>query len=75
MAIVRHLALRHLERVAPHTDAECTYAIIADPDGKTYLQIDTYGSGARQIKGKISQSIRFTPDAIAELRLILAKIE
>ena len=28
-------------------------------DGKSYLQLDTYGSADRKIPGKVSQSIQF----------------
>lgn len=72
MAIVRHLEQRHLERDTRHTETECTYSIVNDRNGVSHLQIDTYGSQERQIAGKKSQSIRFTPDAIRELRQILA---
>jgi len=37
------------------------------------LQIDTYGSPARKLKGKKRQSIRFSAEAIQQLKAILAK--
>lgn len=60
-----------LERDSTHRKVECTYSIIIGEDGLKYLQIDSYGSDERQFKGKKSQSMRFTPDAIAQLRNIL----
>ena len=72
MAIVRHLERHQPEVEASHSETDCTYAIIRDPDGRTYLQVDTYGSRERKIAGKKSQSIRFAPEAIKELRAILA---
>jgi hypothetical protein len=73
MAIVKHLELRRLEKDAHHTDADCTYSVILDAAGKRLLQIDTYGSKTRRLLGKKSQSIRFTTDALAELKKILAE--
>jgi hypothetical protein len=35
------------------------------------LQIDTYGSVDRKLPGKKSQSLRFAPEAINQLREIL----
>ena len=46
--------------------------IVKAPDG-TYLQVDTYGSRQRRIPGKKSQSIRFAPEAVQQLKAILAK--
>ena len=72
MAIVRKLNLQELEVDSPHSETECTYTIVKTPDG-TYLQVDTYGSRQRRIPGKKSQSIRFAPEAIEQLKAILAK--
>ena len=44
MAIVRHLEKQQLEVESNHTETECTYSIVRARDGKTYLQVDTYGS-------------------------------
>jgi hypothetical protein len=68
MAIVRHLEEQQLQIEASHTETECTYSLVKDKDGTRYLQIDTYGSSERKIEGKKSQSIRFSPDAVAELK-------
>jgi len=73
MAIVRRLEPLTLEKDTPHTEADCTYSIIHDRAGQGYLQIDTYGSKVRQIPGKKSQSIRFSPEAIEQLKTLLAK--
>ena len=71
MAIVRHLARQQLEVDSKHTETKCTYSIVQSRDGKTYLQVDTYGSKERKIAGKKSQSIRFAPEAIRELKSLL----
>jgi len=60
----------NLERDTGHTEVESTYSIINSPDG-TFLQIDTYGSKNRQEQGKKSQSIRFSPESLKQLKLIL----
>ena len=73
MAIVRKLEQIKLEVEAKHTEANSTYSIIKDESGEKYLQIDTYGSRKRKIPGKKSQSIRFSPEAIKQLKTIIDK--
>jgi len=73
MAIVRKLTPMALERDSAHSEVECPYSIVTDSAGKKYLQIDTYGSTKRQIPGKKSQSIRFAPEALSQLKRILAE--
>lgn len=73
MAIVRKLELITLEVDAKHTEVNSTYSIIVDKSGEKYLQIDTYGSKKRKIPGKKSQSIRFSPEAIKQLKSIIDK--
>jgi len=71
MAIVRKLEPLKLEKDARHLEVNCTFSIITDDQGKKYLQVDTYGSAKRRIPGKKSQSLRFTPEAIGQLKEIL----
>jgi hypothetical protein len=71
MAIVKRLERINLERDSSHTEVECTYSIIRGTAGQKFLQIDTYGSTTRKFTGKKSQSIRFSPEAINQLREIL----
>jgi hypothetical protein len=72
MATVRHLEYQPLSVETQHSETTCTYSIVRDHGGVPYLQLDTYGSRERQIAGKKSQSIRLAPEAIQELRVILA---
>jgi len=72
MAIVRKLERLVLEKGSPHSEVQCTYSIVDQKDGR-YLQIDTYGSPARKLPGKKSQSIRFAPEAIEQLKVVLAR--
>ena len=71
MAIVRKLDPIKLDRDSKHSEVDCTYSVIEDTIGNKYLQIDTYGSATRKIPGKKSQSIRFSPEAIEQLKEIL----
>ena len=74
MAIVRKLERVTLARDTKHSEVkDCTYSIILADDGSKSLQIDTYGSAERQIPGKKSQSIRFSPDALKQLEKILSE--
>jgi hypothetical protein len=70
MAVVRKLEQLTLEKDSPHTEVECTYSIMNEKEER-FLQIDTYGSTTRKIPGKKSQSIRFAPEAIKQLKIIL----
>jgi hypothetical protein len=59
-------------RESVHKKTECNYFIVYDNDEK-YLQLDTYGSEDRQMQGKMSQSIRFSPEALKQLKELLSK--
>lgn len=72
MAIVRKLERITLEHGSGHTEVNCTYSVNQGDDGKS-LQVDTYGSAHRKMPDKKSQSSRFSPEAIAQLRDILAQ--
>jgi len=73
MAIVRNLEKIAFDVPGKHSEVCGTYAVVVDGDGEKFLQIDTYGSSDRQIKGKKSQSMRFSADAIAQLSTIIKK--
>lgn len=74
MALVRHMDRAELQTEVPHTEANATYTIIRNRDGSLSLQVDTYGSEERKLVGKKSQSIRFAPEAVEQLRRILTEI-
>lgn len=71
MAIVRKLEKLDLERDSTHKDVDATFSVVTDETGRRHLQVDTYGSKERKYAGKKSQSIRFSPEAIAQLKTIL----
>jgi len=60
-------------RHSVHKKTECTYFTFEAADGSKYLQFETDGSEDRQIPGKVSQSIQFSPEAIKQLKELLAK--
>jgi len=45
--------------------------MVPGPKGSKLLQVDTYGSAQRKLRGKKSQSIRMSTDVIRELLEIL----
>ncbi len=71
MAIVRLIEHQPLQVEPPHKEVAATYAIVRGEGGERCLQIDTYGSADREMPGKKSQSIRLTPEAIAQLRELI----
>lgn len=70
MALIKDIKPLTLKTSAKHSDAECTFSVI-DEGGRKLLQLDTYGSSGRQIPGKKSQSLRFTPEALLVLKQII----
>jgi hypothetical protein len=72
MAVVRRLVHEPLEKHTHHTEVNGSYSIVTDK-GERYLQVHTYGSDTRKIIGKKSQSIRFGPGAISQLKTLLAE--
>jgi hypothetical protein len=73
MALVKNITHQPLEIESKHTDVECTFDVVIGADGSKCLQLDTYGSNQREIKGKKSQSLRLSPEAIGQLKSIFAK--
>ena len=54
------------DRVNIHKKVDATYTVFKYK-GKTYFQLDTYGSRTREMKGKISQTILFDEETAGEL--------
>ncbi|EGR1985685.1 hypothetical protein Q6U62_003591 [Vibrio parahaemolyticus] len=74
MAIVRKMENITLERDSSHSEVNATYTVVVGDNGEKYLQVDTYGSTKRQEIGKKSQSVRFSPEAIEQLKSIIAAL-
>ena len=73
MALVTTLVRVPLKSQSGHSVVDCTYDIHTDDQGRRFLQLDTYGSSKRKIKGKKSQSIRFDMSGIEQLKRIIAE--
>ena len=71
MAIVNKLDRSDLEHASNHTNVKGTYSIVIDQAGHKFLQIDTYGSSSRKILDEKSQSMRFSTEAIEQLKKII----
>ncbi|TFI46653.1 hypothetical protein E4O93_16870 [Diaphorobacter sp. DS2] len=70
MALIANIKAQPLQSVAKHSTVECTYTVVITDDGKC-LQLDTYGSAGRALPGKKSQSLRFSPEALQQLKQII----
>ena len=73
MALVSNIIKSFKNKHTIHKKTECSYFVVYDDMGKKYLQLETTGSEDRKEKGKVSQSIQFSPEAIAQLKELLAK--
>ena len=70
MALVKEFVHKPAASVRYRTEVECGWTIADTRDGRI-LHLETYGSGARAIPGKVSQSIELDESAARELRRIL----
>lgn len=71
MALVENLKKGFKDRESIHKSTDSSYYIVYNKKGEKFLQIDTYGSEDREIPGKVSQSIQFSPEAINQLKELL----
>lgn len=60
-----------MDRNTVHDPVRCTFCVFQDEAGRTFLQLDTYGSDRRKLRDKKSQSLQFGPEAIKQLRGLL----
>ena len=70
MALIRAFEEKRRDRQSIHDAIDATYAIF-ERDGRTFVQIDTYGRAEREMPGKISQSLQFDEKSARELFDIL----
>lgn len=70
MALIKSFTEKKPERDSRHTEAEATWYVGGVGENR-FLQIDTYGSSARQIAGKVSQSLRLDAQAAHQLRALI----
>lgn len=55
-----------------HEEVDATYNILRSA-GKTYVQINTYGSKERKEKGVVSQTLQLGEEAINQLQEIIKR--
>ena len=70
MALISEFEESSSEIQRKHSSVQCGWRYF-DVHGERFLQLDTYGSEDRKLKGKQSQSIQLDRDAAAELLRIL----
>lgn len=69
MALINNIT-QEMRNARIHREVEATYNIV-NSNGETYIQINTFGSDERIIKGKVSQSIQLSKEVIKEIYNIL----
>lgn len=72
MALVRDFVHVSKEANRVHSEVECGYLSFT-ASGRTYLQLDTYGSKGRKIPGKVSQSIQLDAHGARELVVLIRR--
>ncbi|MES2905839.1 MAG: methionyl-tRNA formyltransferase [Pseudomonadota bacterium] len=71
MALIRILTQKTVpERVSLHDEIEAQY-FVHEKDGRSILQIDSYGRDERQVPGKVSQTLQFDREGAESLYKIL----
>jgi len=70
VALIRRFLEKHMERNSLHDEIEASYTLF-ERDGRSILQIDTYGRENREMPGKKSQSIQIDEAGAIALRAIL----
>jgi hypothetical protein len=73
MALVEKLVRASRERHHVHGSTDCRVSVFTADDGRRYVQLDTFGSRDRKIRGKVSQSLQFGASAARELIAILER--
>jgi hypothetical protein len=71
VALVRNIERQEKVRHRVHGEVECSGSVFS-VGGDTYLQLDTFGSPAREQPGTLSQALQFDRRGAEQLlRLIL----
>jgi hypothetical protein len=72
MALIRNFkAIGPSARQRLHgSEVDCGWDIFT-VSGRTYLQLDTYGSGTRAFPGKVSQTIQLDEEAARKLKKLI----
>lgn len=70
MALIASFEPITADRQTIHGPVECGWRSFTSA-GRKVLQLDTYGSAERKLKGKVSQSIQLDEDGARRLRRII----
>lgn len=70
MALIKNFIARPEASVSFRTEVDCGYKVESLGD-KTFLHLETYGSRARAIPGKVSQSLELDERGARELIRII----
>lgn len=71
--MIRELSERHLESARRHQPTDATWAFVGDSSGEPIVQIDTYGSDQRKLRGKSRQSIQVDREMAKQLVEVLRR--
>jgi hypothetical protein len=74
MALVTTLRENASKSNSVHAPVDCTFSIVVDRQGKSYLQLDTYGRPDRRFPEKVSQSIQFDEASGRQLKELLERV-
>jgi hypothetical protein len=70
MALIRKFEPKSMDRNSIHDEIEASYTAF-ERDGRSFLQIDSYGRAEREIPGKKSQTIQLDEQGAKQLFEIL----
>lgn len=70
MALIRKFEQKNMDRNSIHDEIEASYTVF-ERDGRTFVQIDSYGRVDREIPGKKSQTIQLDEAGALQLYSIL----
>jgi hypothetical protein len=73
MALIKAFKEKRRDRQSIHDAIEASYSVF-ERDGRTFVQIDTYGRDSREIPDKVSQSIQLDEKSARELLDILQDV-
>lgn len=71
MALVSSLEFVRKERQSIHQPTRCLSSAFTVQDGRSFIQLDTYGTDERAHPEKVSQSIQFDKQAATQLLALI----
>lgn len=74
MALLKFFEPSDVQTGRVHEQVDCRYKVFENGSNGPVLQLDTFGSGLREIPGKVSQTIQLDRDSALELSRIIEKI-